>query len=150
MDTFGQRLKFLRETMGIKQKALAEAMHLDEAAAISKYENDQREPDLAGLRIASAFGSVSLDWLICGFVNKNACKYFHEVCIDNDYDAETVAKKLNVTREFIIAVFEGKISPNGDFLIKAADLLCRNVPVQKNCLDKKTGSVVPIAHRGGR
>jgi transcriptional regulator with XRE-family HTH domain len=42
LDTLGKRIKYLRETQGITQKYLAEAVGIREAT-LSRYENDKRD-----------------------------------------------------------------------------------------------------------
>jgi transcriptional regulator with XRE-family HTH domain len=55
-ETFGQRLKRLRESAGLSQQQLATAAGLTQKA-ISFYETDKRSPDFVVVeRLASALG----------------------------------------------------------------------------------------------
>jgi transcriptional regulator with XRE-family HTH domain len=59
--SFGRKLKELREEKGLTQIALSEILNMDRSA-ISRYENNQREPnDTTLLQLADYF-NVSLDW----------------------------------------------------------------------------------------
>lgn len=66
MDTIGKRIKFIREKLGLNQSQLAKEIGLESAMAISKYESDQREPDISKLIKLSELGNTSLDWLLTG------------------------------------------------------------------------------------
>jgi len=63
MMIFGNRLKALREACGLTRKAFAEAMGVS-YSTISKYENDERFPDLELLRKFAMYFNVSADYLI--------------------------------------------------------------------------------------
>ena len=66
MDTLGKRIKHIRKKIGLNQSDFAKKLGLDSPVAISKYELDQREPDISKLVKMSEFGSISLDWLLTG------------------------------------------------------------------------------------
>ena len=66
MDTLGKKIKFIRDKLGLNQSQLAKELGLESAMAISKYESDQREPDISKLIKLSEIGGVSLDWLLTG------------------------------------------------------------------------------------
>lgn len=66
MDTLGKRIRSLREKKGLNQSELAHELGLESPMAVSKYEKDQREPDVAKLiKVSDLFG-VSMDWLLTG------------------------------------------------------------------------------------
>lgn len=61
--TLGKRLKRLRTSRGLTQKELADSLHVT-FQTVSKWENDENEPDIATLkRIAKLYG-ISLDYLL--------------------------------------------------------------------------------------
>lgn len=66
MDTLGKRIKYLRERLKFDQAEFAKYLGLESAAAISKYESDQREPDKDKLVKIGKLADVSLDWLLTG------------------------------------------------------------------------------------
>jgi len=68
LQVFSERLKILRNSLGITQKDFAEKIGVT-AAALSSYENNLKNPSIAvAKRIAETF-NVSIDWL-CGLTNK--------------------------------------------------------------------------------
>lgn len=66
MDTLGKRIKFIREQLRLNQSELAKYLGLESPMAISKYESDQREPDIDKLVKLGKLGDLSLDWLLSG------------------------------------------------------------------------------------
>lgn len=68
LQIFSERLKQLRNSLNITQKEFAKKIGVT-AAALSAYENNQKNPSLAvAKRIAENF-HISIDWL-CGFSEK--------------------------------------------------------------------------------
>ena len=63
MMIFGNRLKALREARGLSRKAFAEAMGVS-YSTVSKYENDERFPDLDLLKKFAVYFDVSADYLL--------------------------------------------------------------------------------------
>lgn len=74
MDTLGKRIKFIREQLRFNQSELAKHLGLESPMAISKYESDQREPDIDKLIKLSNLGDISLDWLLTGEGEKKRIK----------------------------------------------------------------------------
>ena len=61
--TLGQKIKKLRNDKGLTQKDLADQVHVT-FQTVSKWENDENEPDVSTLReLAKLFG-CSLDYLL--------------------------------------------------------------------------------------
>jgi transcriptional regulator with XRE-family HTH domain len=95
MDTLGKRIKSIREKTGLNQLDLARHLGLESAMAISKYEADQREPDISKLIKLSDLGGVDLNWLLTGVTSEaryqshpdRAC----ESPVATPYDDEDVA-----------------------------------------------------------
>lgn len=58
-----KNLKYLRESRGISQLKLAEAIGMSQQS-INKYENHQTEPDIATLILLADFFHTSVDFLI--------------------------------------------------------------------------------------
>lgn len=61
--TFGERLKQLRESEGLKQIELAEKLNLT-SAALSQYEKGVREPNSEMLKKIADYFDVSIDFLL--------------------------------------------------------------------------------------
>ena len=73
LQLFSERLKDLRGNLHMTQKEFAEKINIT-AAALSAYENNQKNPSIAvAKRIAETF-DISLDWL-CG-VSENQQRVF--------------------------------------------------------------------------
>ena len=65
METFGERLKFLREKYQLSQVALAKKLNTT-APTVSRWESDQQVPEIPMLTIIVEFFNTSLDFLILG------------------------------------------------------------------------------------
>lgn len=63
--TLGQKLSAYRKVAGITQQQLGEQLNIS-AQAVSKWENDQAEPDLATIRALADIYKVSVDTLLNG------------------------------------------------------------------------------------
>ena len=66
MDNLGIRIREIRERLGLNQTEVAEKLGLGGPAAVSKYEKNQREPEIDILIKISKLGNRSLDWLLTG------------------------------------------------------------------------------------
>lgn len=63
--TFGARLRYAREQLGLTQEQLATLLKTD-ATHVSRFERDHCEPSLPMLRKLSRHLRVSTDWLLFG------------------------------------------------------------------------------------
>lgn len=61
--TLGQKIKELRIKSGITQKGLAEKLNVS-FQTVSKWENDENEPDIATLKMLSSTFECSIDYLL--------------------------------------------------------------------------------------
>ena len=61
--TLGQKLKRLRTDKNLTQKALADHLHVT-FQTVSKWENDENEPDIATLKELAKLYECSLDFLL--------------------------------------------------------------------------------------
>lgn len=66
LDNIGDRIRWVRERMGLNQSQFARKLGLSGPSAISKYEKGQRKPLMQHLILISAWGPWSLYWLITG------------------------------------------------------------------------------------
>jgi transcriptional regulator with XRE-family HTH domain len=64
MDTVGSRLKLLRASTNLSQKAIGEKIGTKQSA-INRYENDQSELSYKMLLLYADFFDVSLDYIFC-------------------------------------------------------------------------------------
>ena len=62
-ETFGSKLKQARMEAGYTQKQIEDILGIKKNS-LSRYENNQREPDIETLGKLSDFYEVSTDWLI--------------------------------------------------------------------------------------
>ncbi len=100
METFGKRLKTLRNSTGLSQAALAKIADSNQSN-INRYEQDQSETPYRVLLWYADYFDVSLDYILCRTDNPHG-KYF-------DYQPEKVKEKLKNKAEwgeFIEACFE--------------------------------------------
>lgn len=63
MSIFSERLKHLRKSRGLTQKAIAEKLSIGERA-YQHYEGDSRYPDFEGLLLLADILDTSLDYLV--------------------------------------------------------------------------------------
>ena len=77
MATFKVRLKELRQSKGLTQRALAERLNISKSA-VSMYENGSREPDHETTELIADFFNVDIDYLVgrsdmtTKFINPNS------------------------------------------------------------------------------
>lgn len=62
----GERIRKLRKFLGLNQTELALKMGFQTAAAISKYEKNENEPNLDFLTKLSKMANINLEWLLTG------------------------------------------------------------------------------------
>lgn len=77
MATMGQRIKELRQSLGMTQLALSEAIGVSKSA-IGMYETDKREPDNKTLDCIADFFNVDLDYLYGKSDIKNRYEWWKE------------------------------------------------------------------------
>lgn len=63
VNFLGDRIRYLRENAGLKQKEMAEKFSISENAW-SQYENNKRTPDLETIKNIAKFFNVSIDYLM--------------------------------------------------------------------------------------
>ncbi len=100
METFGKRLKTLRNSTGLSQAALAKIADSNQSN-INRYEQDQSETPYRVLLWYADYFDVSLDYIFCRTDNPHG-KYF-------EYQPEKVKEKLKNKvewSEFVEACFE--------------------------------------------
>jgi transcriptional regulator with XRE-family HTH domain len=66
LGNIGSRIKKVRMQMGLNQEAFAKKLSLGGPTVVSKYEKNQREPEIAILVKIAQLGNKSLDWLLTG------------------------------------------------------------------------------------
>lgn len=63
METFGQKIKYLRKVKNITQEQLAKDLFIDKST-IAKYETDKIEPSMTMLKKFAQYFDVSSDYLL--------------------------------------------------------------------------------------
>lgn len=63
MNTFGKRLKELRDLSGLSQEALAQKLHISRSR-IGMYEQGRRQPDFEMLEAIADTFNVNMDYLL--------------------------------------------------------------------------------------
>ena len=66
MVTLGERIKFVREKLGLNQSSLAAQLGLGSATVVSRYESNLRQPDIAILVKLAELAKISIDELLTG------------------------------------------------------------------------------------
>lgn len=100
METFGQRLRRTRKSLGLSQDALAQACGLSQTT-ISDIERDRNETSRDATAIARAL-NVSPDWLADGIGSPDA----RPANIEPEARPPTVAEMLEALREKIVTLPE--------------------------------------------
>ncbi len=62
-ETFGKRLKDLRNERGLTQEGLAKELNVDKST-IAKYETDKIEPSISMLKVIVKYFDVSADYML--------------------------------------------------------------------------------------
>lgn len=78
MDTFGNRLKKLRDLTNKQQKEIAIELNIPKAT-LSSYENDLRLPGVQNLIILANYYNVSIDYLLCRDSHTNSEKIISDL-----------------------------------------------------------------------
>lgn len=63
IETLGERITYLRKTKEMTQAELMQTLGIHQ---LSRFENNQREPNISTLISIAHFFNVSLDWLLTG------------------------------------------------------------------------------------
>lgn len=63
LETFGQRISFLRTRSSLTQEHVARSLGISRAS-LSHYENDRRAPDLSLIRVFADYYNVRTDYLL--------------------------------------------------------------------------------------
>lgn len=66
LDTVGERLKFARERVKLKQKEVCEYVEIPKIQTLSAYERGVNSPPIETLKKLSRLYHVSIDWIVCG------------------------------------------------------------------------------------
>jgi transcriptional regulator with XRE-family HTH domain len=120
MATLGERIRFLRELKGFNQTELSNAIGFDDKSTISKYEKNQRRPDIDTLSTIASIFEVSLNWLANGEIDIGICNRInHNVALFlKSKSVEKRAMELGVSEDFLNAIRLCKIMPSDAFLKK--------------------------------
>lgn len=94
MATFAMRLKELRESKGLSQKALAECLKVSKSS-INMYEHDERQPNFETLETIADFFNCDLDYLlgksdIVNMTQYTGLMYQQNIPFDNIFPIDTV------------------------------------------------------------
>ncbi len=121
--TLGQRLAFYRKKQALTQGQLGEQLNIS-AQAISKWENDQAEPDVTTLIQLSKILNVSLDELMTGEEQAPATPITSEVApAPKKGKKPSALKKALITAGAFIGKFKKIIIPAVCLVLVVATLL---------------------------
>ncbi len=134
MSSFGQRLKFLREEKGDNQKKIAKMLGLSRTA-ISKYENDEREPDIKTILALTNYFDVTVDYLFGKTIFRGHPHYIPENLriIVEDKPIEQVQEEIksttgvNLELEELNSYLSGKQTPTIETLVAFANYAQVNI-----------------------
>ena len=111
IDSFGSRVKLVRNLLGLNQTEYGIKLRIEGQGVISRYEKDQRMPDVDTIRKIATLGNVETDWLIYG----TGFTY----CPSNTQQAVNwILEKLEITRRITIITYDvGGFSPAHGFAL---------------------------------
>jgi transcriptional regulator with XRE-family HTH domain len=138
MTTLGERIKNLREGMGLSQSDFANKINIKSAAVLSRYESNQRQPDIETLAAIVKTTNCDYAWLLTGETRgpdrmKEVGARIKNLRDTMNLSQEAFAEKLSIpTRTYIR--YE-----DGDFIIPA-DVLTRIADVTGHTVDRLVGS----------
>ncbi|MCX7923763.1 MAG: helix-turn-helix domain-containing protein [Clostridia bacterium] len=128
MSNFGERLKALREEKGYKQENIAKILGVSRGA-ISKYENNEREPDIKIITALTNHFEVSVDYLFGktdirstpDFIPLNIKLIMGDLSVE-EFIAE-LRKKIGITlkKEDMESFIKGRTIPSMGILQAIAD-----------------------------
>ena len=128
-----ERLKYARELLGLTQAELANLLGLKGAAAISKWEKEQREIKLSIMdKLATAL-QTNKEWLLTGEVKKAHSEALNAIYVLWKERAENLSEKVGVPQEYIDAIRNNEISPSETLIkkIEHATGFALDVPEKK-------------------
>ena len=100
MQEVAQRLKSLRESVGVSQAKLAALMGTTQAS-VNRYENGQSSPPLKILRWYADFFDVSLDYIFARTEQPEGKLYEHKPKV-----VETITQDNKELRQFVDMCFD--------------------------------------------
>ena len=100
MQEVAQRLKSLRESVGVSQAKLAALMGATQAS-VNRYENGQSSPPLKGVRWYADFFDVSLDYIFARTEQPEGKLYEHKPKV-----VEAITQDNKELRQFVDMCFD--------------------------------------------
>lgn len=116
VDTLGGRIRVLRNVFRKSQIQIAHILGVKTAVAVSKYETNQRTPDMSKLLTLAEYFCVSFDWLCNGKTQNNAGPKLGRARNRAGLSIENAACLLDTPEDFLKAIEETKFVPSQKFL----------------------------------
>jgi transcriptional regulator with XRE-family HTH domain len=126
MENIGQRIKMLRKLLCLTQKEFGEKIGINDIATISKFEKEQREPDINRVSAMSKTFGVSIEWLITGLIHSELCDRITDL-ISQYGGASKNSTLLGVSERLLFAIRDKKVSPSFDLVSRFNQLRGENV-----------------------
>jgi transcriptional regulator with XRE-family HTH domain len=122
METFGDRLRMAREANELVQGKLAIEVGLESPMGISKWESNQREPDLSKMIKICEVLFVDIKWLVTGELSSNVCLKIQSARrrFSPNGKIEAFAMALGISPKLITAIEDRKIMPSEKLISKIA------------------------------
>ena len=118
--TLGQKLKKLRTDKGLTQKDLADKLHVT-FQTVSKWENDENEPDISTLKELSKLYGCSIDYLLSEDEKEEEKVVEEAVVVAEEPKPEPVTKTIIIhQKEMHVCERCHKDIPEGDLEIGRA------------------------------
>lgn len=118
MRTTGQRIKQIRQELGLTQAEFADRLNV-KRATLANWEIDRTEPDLAMLGTIAQYGNTTIDY-VAGRSDTRYCdsngqpirEVDIEVVIDENGKAEVIAPNLSDKQKNLIAAISEFFAAN--------------------------------------
>jgi transcriptional regulator with XRE-family HTH domain len=120
-EQFGDRLRFLRNCLGITQTEMARLLGNKSHTSLALYEGNFQKPNHSKLEKLSMIGLTTVDWLLNGKVDIGVCEKIKSTLRRIGKESD-VAKTLGVTIEYLHAIRDKRIAPSDVFILHLCNM----------------------------
>jgi len=101
-NTLGEKIRYIRKGLNLNQLEFAKKLGFKSATAISKFEDNSREPDKNNLIDIAKMGNISLDELLTGEYKENQTGAATHIIKDTENPYEPNIDKIKISEDLIL------------------------------------------------
>lgn len=131
VSDIADRIRYIRELLGLSQKDFAEKISVDHYMTILRYEGRKSKPTLSRINAIAAAGETTSRWLLTGLVDKKVCNDLVSELHRNTVTYETAAHLALVPIELILSFRRHIMEPSPHIL----NYLCDVCKLRKSVFD---------------